>query len=217
MSRNKQLPALIGKRVVWALLISGVSGMVFMLMLIEFDHLTSTEEFCTTCHSMELAAIPYRESTHYNPPSGVRASCGDCHVSEGVLVATFDHVMGTKDLLKQIFGPKYDNPVVNMLHLPEAAFAARQWFNDRDSETCQRCHVQDAISGRRSDTLAVHREDAEGKGCVECHINLVHYRVPGEKEFKRDRWNAMVEERFELEPGTADKILKGEVEPPEAE
>lgn len=205
------LPKFITRKVVASLVVAGLSGMIFMLILIEFDHLTSTEEFCTTCHSMELAAIPYRESIHYNPPSGVRASCGDCHVSEGVLSATLDHVMGTKDLLKQIFGPKYDDPVVNMLHLPDAAFAARKWFKERDSVTCQKCHVKEAISGRRADVLAIHNENADGKSCIDCHINLVHRRVPGEKVFKRDRWNQMVETEFNLQPGMGQKILQGDV------
>lgn len=209
------VPAIITRRVVTALVIAFGSGVVFMLMLIEFDHATSTEEFCTTCHSMELTASPYRESSHYMPTSGVRASCGDCHVSEGVLSATLDHVMGTKDLFKQLFGPDYDNPVVNSLHLPDAAFNARQWFRDRDSATCGRCHVREAIAGSRADTAKIHREDAEGKSCIDCHINLVHRKVPGKETFKRDAWNRMIEEEFGLEPGMANKILQGEAEPPE--
>ena len=204
----------INRRIVAALLLAGISGMVFMLMLIEFDHLTSSEEFCTSCHSMELAAQPYRESVHYNPASGVRASCGDCHVSEGVFSATWDHIRGTKDLFKQLFGPQYDNPVVNLLHLPEAAFNARKWFKARDSATCRRCHLQEAINGRRANTLDVHLEDAKGKSCIDCHINLVHRKVPGEKSFKPAAWKQMVEDEFGLAPGTADKILERTVEPP---
>jgi tetratricopeptide (TPR) repeat protein len=65
----------------------------------EFD-LADTAAFCTTCHSMELAAEPYRQSSHYQPASGVRASCGDCHVSEGVIAATWDHFIGGKDLIR---------------------------------------------------------------------------------------------------------------------
>ena len=216
MSRYR-LPYAVSAQVVAGLMIAAFSGMAFILMLIEFDHLTSTEEFCTTCHSMELAARPYRESVHYNPPSGVRATCGDCHVSEGVLTATMDHIMGTKDLIKQIFGPpKYDDPVVNLLHLPEAAFDARKWFKKRDSATCRKCHVQELISGRRADTLTVHIQNAKGKSCIDCHINLVHRKVPGEATFKRDAWNRMVEEEFGLEAGSAEKIFNGSMEPPKS-
>jgi len=202
-----KLPLFITRHVLFALVIGGIAGSLFILFLIEFDHVTSTEEFCTACHSMELAAEPYRQSVHYNPSSGVRASCGDCHVSENVLAATWDHFMGSKDLYNQIFGPGYDDPVINALHLPEAAFSARRWFKERDSATCKRCHVQEAINGTRPDTLLIHQEDAEGKTCVECHYNLVHRTVPHEKTFKREKWNRMIEKEYGLDPGAADALL----------
>ena len=130
MKTRAWLPEFITRHVLLALVIGGLGGIVFILFLTEFDHYTSTENFCTSCHSMELVAVPYRDSSHYKPASGVRASCGDCHVSEGVFAATLDHFIGTKDLIKQLFGADYDDPVVNALHLPEAAFAARKWFKD---------------------------------------------------------------------------------------
>jgi len=207
MKINDFLPDFITRHVLFALIVGGFCGMGFILFLIEFDHFTSTEEFCTTCHSMELAAEPYRKSSHYNPASGVRASCGDCHVSEGVLSATWDHFMGTKDLINQLFGADYDDPVINALHLPEAAFAARRWFKKTDSATCKRCHVKEAINGKRPDTLSIHTEDAKGKSCIECHYNIVHRHIPDEKTFKRDKWNAMIEKEFKLEKGSAKKLL----------
>ena len=200
-------PLFITRHVLFALVAGGLGGVVFMFFLIEFDHFTSSNEFCLSCHSMTYADDFYQRSPHYNSPSGVRASCGDCHVSEGIIMATYDHAVGTKDLIKQLFGPDYDDPVVNTLHLPEAAFAAREWFRKRDSATCKRCHTQEAIMGTRANTAAIHTEDAQGKTCVDCHINLVHRHVPERQTFKRDAWNAMVEEEFGLEPGTAATIL----------
>lgn len=200
------------RHVLFALIAGGLAGIFFILFLMKFDHFSSTEEFCASCHSMELVAAPYRESSHFNSASGVRASCGDCHVSEGVFAATRDHFIGGKDLVKQIkgslFGPDYDDPVVNALHLPDAAFAARKWFIDRDSDTCKRCHNQQAILGSRVGTEAVHKEDAKDKTCVECHINLVHRQVPDERTFKRDAWNRMIEDEFDLTEGSADKLLE---------
>ena len=199
------------RHTLFALIIGGFAGIFFILVLIEFDHFTSSEQFCTSCHSMELVAVPYRQSAHYNSASGVRASCGDCHVSEGVITATWDHFIGGKDLMKQIkgaiMGPNYDDPVVNALHLPDAAFAARKWFIDRNSATCKRCHEQQAIVGGRLETERVHKEDAENKTCVECHINLVHRKVPEQKTFKRDAWNRMVEQEFNLPPGSAENYF----------
>lgn len=205
-----QAPLFITRHVLFALVAGGLGGVVFMFFLLEFDHFTSSNAFCTSCHSMTYADDVYRQSAHYNAPSGVRASCGDCHVSEGLIMATYDHAVGTKDLLKQLFGPDYDDPVVNLLHLPDAAFAARDWFRERDSATCRRCHTQEAIQGTRANTLAIHTEDADGKTCIDCHINLVHRKVPDEKTFKREAWNAMVEEQFGLTPGTAAEVLAAE-------
>jgi len=201
------LPEFITRHVLIALVLGGMAGIGFIMFLTEFDHYTSSEAFCTTCHSMELAAEPYRRSSHYLPVSGVRASCGDCHVSPGVFAATWDHIIGSKDLFRQMFGADYDDPVVNALHLPDAAFSAREWFRKRDSHTCRRCHEQEAIVGKRADTLAIHQEETKGKTCVDCHINMVHREVPEQKTFKREVWNRMVEQEFGLEPGTAERLL----------
>lgn len=202
-----RLPLFITRHVLIALVAGGLGGVMFMAFLIEFDHFTSSNLFCTGCHSMTYAEETYQASPHYNSASGVRASCGDCHVSEGVFSATWDHVMGTKDLFKQMFGADYDDPVINLLHLPEAAFRARQWFRDRDSATCKRCHDIDAIQGKRADTAAIHKEETAGKSCIDCHYNLVHRKVPSQETFKRDAWNRMVEEELGLPPGTAEKLL----------
>ncbi len=129
---------------------------------------------------------------------------------EGIFAATWDHAVGGKDLIKQVFGADYDDPVVNALHLPESAFAARAWFRDRDSATCKRCHTLEAIQGKRGGTAAIHAEETEGKTCIDCHYNLVHRPVPDESTFKRDAWNRMVEEEFGLSPGQAEQILAEE-------
>lgn len=209
--KRKRFYFFVTRHVLIALVAGGIAGIAFILFLIEFDHYSSSEEFCTACHSMEMAAEPYRNSVHYNSASGVRASCGDCHVSEGVIAATWDHFIGGKDLVRQIsgalFGPNYDDPVIHALHLPEAAFATRRWFKENDSKTCRRCHNQEAILGTRPDTAAIHREEAEGKTCIDCHRNLVHREVPAEKTFKREAWNQMIEKELGLEPGAAQKLL----------
>ncbi|MFE8032416.1 cytochrome c3 family protein [Thiohalocapsa marina] len=199
----------ITRHVLIALAIGSLGGMLFMVFLIEFDHYTSTNAFCTTCHSMTYADESLRQTVHHDSASGVRASCGDCHVSEGLFAATWDHAMGARDLFKQLFGPDYDDPVINALHLPDAAFRARAWFRARDSATCKRCHVQEAILGKRVDTAAIHREETDGKSCIDCHYNLVHRKVPDESTFKREAWNRMVEEEHGLEPGTAAALLSG--------
>ncbi|MCG6861179.1 MAG: NapC/NirT family cytochrome c, partial [Chromatiaceae bacterium] len=79
-----RLPSFITRHVLVALVIGGVGGVALMTFLIELDHFTSSNEFCTGCHSMTFADQSYQKSVHFNSSSGVRASCGDCHVSQGV-------------------------------------------------------------------------------------------------------------------------------------
>ncbi|MBK1716927.1 cytochrome c3 family protein [Thiocystis violacea] len=201
------VPLFITRHVLIALVVGGIGGVLVVAFLIEFDRFTSRNEFCASCHSMTYAEETYQRSAHFNSASGVRASCGDCHVSPSLLGATWDHAVGLKDLVKQLLGPDYDDPVINSLHLPEAAFAARDWFRRRDSASCRRCHVQEAIQGERANTAAIHREETEGKTCIDCHYNLVHRKVPDERIFKREAWNQMVEETFGLEPGEAARRL----------
>ena len=203
-------PDFVTRHVLIALVAGGIGGLVLMAFLIEFDRFASTNAFCTSCHSMTYAETAYRRSPHYDSASGVRAQCGDCHVREGVLAGTWDHLVGAKDLFKQWFGPDYDDPVINALHLPEAAFAARAWFRRHDSVTCSRCHLQEAIQGKRADTAAIHRDETAGKSCIDCHANLVHRRVPEERTFKHEAWNRMIEEEFGLEPGEAERRLLGQ-------
>ncbi|HCS90767.1 MAG: cytochrome C [Thiohalocapsa sp. PB-PSB1] len=202
-----QISSFLTRPMLFALATGGVGGILFMFSLLEFDRLTSSNKFCISCHSMTYADEVYQQSAHYNSASGVRASCADCHVSEGLIMATYDHAVGAKDLFKQWFGPDYDDPVVNALHLPEAAFAARDWFRARNSAPCKRCHTLEAIQGIRANTAAIHREETEGKTCIDCHYNLVHRKVPAKSTFKRQAWNAMVEQEFGLEAGTAAAIL----------
>ena len=97
-----RLPWFITRHVLFALVIGGLGGIMFIMFLIEFDHFSSTAEFCTTCHAMKYAEETYQESVHYKSDSGVRATCGHCHVSEGVITATWDHVVGMKDVVNQI-------------------------------------------------------------------------------------------------------------------
>ncbi len=209
MSRSASL-RFITRPVLIALVVGGLSGAALMVFLIEFDRVTSTNGFCVSCHSMSYAEQGYRRTTHYESASGVRASCGDCHVSEGLFPALWDHLVGGKDLIKQLFGPDYDDPVINQLHLPEAAFRARAWFRARDSATCQRCHVQEAIQGKRANTASIHRDETDGKTCIDCHYNLVHRHVPDERTFKRAAWNRMVEASFGLQPGAAAQLMRAD-------
>jgi nitrate/TMAO reductase-like tetraheme cytochrome c subunit len=75
-----RLLSFLTRSVLVALVIGGLGGVVFMTFLIDVDRFTSSNELCTSCHSMIYADESYRRSSYFSSSSGVRASRGDCHV-----------------------------------------------------------------------------------------------------------------------------------------
>src|SRR5664280_699534 len=43
-------------------------------------HMTSTNEYCVSCHIHPLADAAWKKSVHYDTRSGYRIGCADCHL-----------------------------------------------------------------------------------------------------------------------------------------
>ena len=168
-------------------IIGGVAGLAAALLAEQLDHFTSTDEFCTSCHSMgEYIANSdvYRGSVHQTTQSGVRPGCADCHIPKGLVQATYTHIVnGASDLLGEI-RHNYDDPKVWKARRAELAYSARDWMRANDSVTCRQCHEQQSVNPQRTRGQFMHlfAERAE-KTCIDCHFNLVHDPVPPRKRF----------------------------------
>lgn len=142
------------------------------------DRHFSSDAFCVSCHLIEATvAKELRQSTHWTRKSGVRASCSDCHISEGLTAAMWDHVLGTWDLYSF---------VVRGIRTPEdfekvrfeTANRVRLRMVGNDSKNCRTCHVMEAIKPKRKRGQRQHAEALEsGDSCIACHYNLVHKEV----------------------------------------
>lgn len=68
----------------WSVLALVATGIVIGIALIVLPHVgikvTSTTEFCVSCHSMQPVYEGYKQSVHFQNASGVRAECHDCHI-----------------------------------------------------------------------------------------------------------------------------------------
>ena len=64
------------------LLGSATVGAVAIIASDVIYHHTSTNAFCTSCHSMAIQADDayFKRSAHRSNSRGVLASCGDCHI-----------------------------------------------------------------------------------------------------------------------------------------
>jgi len=129
--------------------------------------LTSSNEFCISCHSMEDAHNSWKESAHYSNETGMRADCVSCHLPPTKNYTS--HVIakgcaGIRDACVQLLG-EYD------------AEKARQHAKDNlPNENCMSCHnnlLERPVSN--TSVAAVHEQAVikkakkTGYTCVTCH------------------------------------------------
>ena len=143
-------------------------------------HATTSNAFCTSCHSMNAFTKPeYEQSSHFKNAAGVRASCADCHVPESFIpkmqrkIQAGLHevpgwIMGTIDTREE-----YE---ANRARMAELVW---ERFRGNDSLTCRNCHSYEAMDSEKQGRYAQRRHSAEylersGRTCIDCHQGLAH-------------------------------------------
>lgn len=167
------------------LLALGIGGLVAVPLADVTDQYFSSNKFCAYgCHVMEATVYKeYKESTHYNTQTGVRPDCADCHVSEGLTAAMWDHVKGTKELYALVV-KGIDTPEEFEQERAAAAERVRLHYVANDSKNCRSCHVMEAIKPERKRGQRQHAEAIKnGTTCIACHYNLVHTEVEPSEAF----------------------------------
>jgi cytochrome c-type protein NapC len=166
-----------------------VVGAGAVIASVEVNRHTSTDAFCTSCHSMSgLANDPhYLRSAHRGNAAGVRPSCGDCHIPKtNWLVETYTHVAsGMRDVIAE-FTNDFGNPNVWEIRRVALAHEVRDIMRRQDGVTCRSCHIPDSIQPVSERGQAAHALLREGRmTCIDCHFNLVHAPVPPTTAFIR--------------------------------
>lgn len=153
------------------------SGIVVGAPALDYtDRYFSSDAFCATgCHVMEATvAKELHESSHWTRSSGVRATCGDCHVSEGLFPAMVDHAIGIKELYAFAVGGIRTPEQFEELRA-ESANRVRLGMVANGSQNCLKCHTPEAIKPERRRGQKQHAEAQKNStSCIACHYNLVH-------------------------------------------
>jgi nitrate/TMAO reductase-like tetraheme cytochrome c subunit len=150
------------------------------------NRLTSTEAFCTSCHSMaNVAADPhYLQSAHRNNATGVLANCADCHVpSNNWFVETYSHAVdGVRDVIAE-YTTDVSAPAVWAVQLPILAQRVRDEMQREDSVTCRKCHDPGQIHPASAAGQSAHAMLAQGHvTCVTCHAGIAHAPAAAKSE-----------------------------------
>lgn len=182
---------------VWLLvgggMVAGVAGWGAFNWSME---MTNNEAFCTSCHEMERNV--YREylgSVHDSNPSGVRATCPDCHVPRTWIHKVARKIQATGELYHWALGTidtreKYEE---RRLYL-----AKRVWtvMKTTDSRECRNCHAFQAMDVSRQEPRARDQHLAaidSGATCIDCHKGIAHELPAGALEAElllNETWKA---------------------------
>jgi cytochrome c-type protein NapC len=172
-SKRKGVP-----RIIW-LILAGVifaAGIAFAGAFSAGLHYTNEMEFCTSCHSMKVNLEEYMETAHYKNPSGVQATCSDCHVPKPFVPKMVAKIMAAKDVYHEIMGT-IDTREKFEEH--RWAMASRVWakMEASDSRECRSCHDfsdMDLSAQSRSARSKHSRAVDKGETCIDCHKGIAH-------------------------------------------
>ncbi len=167
-SASRSVAALLGIGI-----ILGVAGWL------AFDatlHATSTDEFCTSCHEMEIPLAQLQKTSHYNNSSGVTAGCSDCHVPQEFVPKMIRKVEAAREVWGTITGV-IDTPEKYAAHAPAMKAREINRLKSNDSQECRNCHdAQHMLSViQTSKAQRYHRALANNKKtCIDCHAGIAH-------------------------------------------
>jgi nitrate/TMAO reductase-like tetraheme cytochrome c subunit len=178
----------------WILLwgtIFGISGVFLVAVTNKAVIWSSSDAFCGTfCHSMTWAKAAYRQGPHFINASGVRASCGQCHIP-------YDSGHSTATEYVKLLFFKADRGAIDFWNESHKSIATKeQWEKKRPQLaaeferyleshkyiTCRGCHSLEAFGGPRSQMkMLIHAGEisATDVNCLQCHQNVGHvYEQP---------------------------------------
>lgn len=149
--------------------------LIFLAVSFQAVRYTTTNDFCTSCHSMSFAFEEYKKSRHYKSRSGVMVGCSDCHVGKG-----FRKVFVFNQLIPDLWA-EVKNSIKDKADWDKRrgslAKKVRKTLECRGF-LCQGCHdpvLMKPVNERNR--IAHTRIKIEGMTCIECHKNLVHAEV----------------------------------------
>jgi len=171
------------------IVVGGLLGAGAIFATVEVNRHTSSDAFCTSCHSMGHLAVDsfFTRSAHRSNSAGVVASCSDCHIPRtNLLVETYVHVAsGVRDVIAENRNNFSDAATWEKRRI-ELAHYVRDGTRSSDSITCRGCHSPAVIKPASERGRAAHAMLAEGRAtCIDCHFNLVHAPVPPSADFLR--------------------------------
>jgi len=135
---------------------------------------TSTNEYCVSCHIHPAADTYWKKSTHYQTNSGIKVACVDCHLppkGDGYLWAK--GTTGLRDLWSMW---TKDSASFNWEDRSRLEVARGYVFEN----SCKKCHENLFPSkltkaGEDAHLYYTQTKKTDELHCINCHLNAGHY------------------------------------------
>lgn len=153
-----------------------IAGIIFWGGFNTAMEATNTMPFCTSCHEMQWVYDEYQDRPHYRNPTGVGATCSDCHVPQA---------WGPKMVRKIVASRELWHKALGSINTEEKFYAKRMELAERvwrsmlrtDSRECRNCHEWTNMDLEKQPARAARehgRAFEEGRTCIECHQGIAH-------------------------------------------
>ena len=160
----------------WLVFFIGMTTYVIVLLITnKAVKVTSTDEYCQSCHIHPDADASWKKSTHFYNLSGVRVHCVDCHLppKEDNRYLLIKAKAGLNDLYGYYFKDKKSFNWENKRLLEHAVKIV---YN----ESCVKCHQNLFSKGLSAEggTAHLYYEKNAVKlelQCINCHLDVGHY------------------------------------------
>ena len=159
----------------WIIFIPGIIvGMLIIIGGNKAIRLTSTNEFCASCHIHPQATTSWKQSVHYITRSGDRTSCVECHLppkGQGHIPAKIR--TGLRDLYGQLFK---DHDSFNWEEKSRLE-NAREHVPENSCLYCHETLFTPELSreGEEAHLYYDQAEKTDDLHCINCHLNAGHY------------------------------------------
>lgn len=139
--------------------------------------MTNTESFCISCHEMEQNVYQeYKKTIHYSNPTGVRATCPECHVPRDWAHKLVRKIRASNELYHWIIG-SIDTPAKFQAKRYELAEHVWSSMRETDSKECRNCHDYAHMSLQDQTVMAQKTHELGvilGNTCIDCHQGISH-------------------------------------------
>jgi formylglycine-generating enzyme required for sulfatase activity len=153
----------------------GLTAILFLALSNKTIKVTSTNEFCASCHVHPHADATWKLSAHHNTRSGVSVNCVDCHLppeDQPFHFITRKAYHGMHDFYVYV---TKDSADIDWAEKRSIDAAKRFVYEDG----CKKCHTNmfpSTLNALGAESHLKYLRNPENSSCLNCHLNVGHYR-----------------------------------------